>query len=45
VVFLNVLTRLDAAQAGTLDYLIPFFAVMIAAAVLRERLDNWTAYW
>jgi len=38
VIFLNVLTRLDATQAGLSNYLIPFFGVLIAAAVLHERL-------
>jgi drug/metabolite transporter (DMT)-like permease len=38
VIFLNVLTRLDATQAGLSNYLIPFFGVLIAAIVLRERL-------
>ncbi len=41
VIFLNVLTRLDATQAGLSNYLIPFFGVMIAAAVLRERLTGF----
>jgi len=31
VIFLNVLTRLDATQAGLSNYLIPFFGVLIAA--------------
>jgi drug/metabolite transporter (DMT)-like permease len=38
VIFLNVLTRLDATQAGLANYLIPFFGVVIAAIVLGERL-------
>jgi drug/metabolite transporter (DMT)-like permease len=38
VLFLNVLTRLDATQAGLSNYLIPFFGVVIAALVLHERL-------
>jgi drug/metabolite transporter (DMT)-like permease len=38
VIFLNVLTRLDATQAGLSNYLIPFFGVLIAALVLHERL-------
>ncbi|HXE15344.1 MAG TPA: DMT family transporter [Bryobacteraceae bacterium] len=38
VIFLNVLTRLDATQAALSNYLIPFFGVIIAAAVLHERL-------
>ncbi len=38
VLFLNVLARLDAAQAGLSNYLIPVFGVVIAALVLGERL-------
>jgi drug/metabolite transporter (DMT)-like permease len=38
ILFLTVLTRLDAAQAGLSNYLIPVFGVLIAAAVLGERL-------
>jgi drug/metabolite transporter (DMT)-like permease len=38
VLFLNVLTRLDATQAALSNYLIPFFGLVIAAIVLRERL-------
>jgi len=38
VLFLTVLTRLDAAQAGMSNYLIPVFGVFIAAATLGERL-------
>jgi drug/metabolite transporter (DMT)-like permease len=38
ILFLTVLTRLDAAQAGLSNYLIPVFGVMIAAGVLGERL-------
>ena len=38
IVFLTVLTRLDAAQAGLSNYLIPVFGVVIAASVLGERL-------
>lgn len=41
VLFLNVLTRLDAMQAGLSNYLIPFFGVLIAALVLRERLTTF----
>jgi drug/metabolite transporter (DMT)-like permease len=41
VIFLTVLTRLDATQASLSNYLIPFFGVIIAAVVLHERL---TAY-
>ena len=38
VLFLTVLTRLDAVQAGMSNYLIPVFGVFIAAAALGERL-------
>jgi drug/metabolite transporter (DMT)-like permease len=38
ILFLSVLTRLDAAQAGLSNYLIPVFGVLIAAAALGERL-------
>jgi drug/metabolite transporter (DMT)-like permease len=38
ILFLTVLTRLDAAQAGLSNYLIPVFGVLIAAAVLGEHL-------
>ena len=41
VIFLNVLTRLDATQAGLSNYLIPFFGVVIAALVLHERLTGF----
>jgi drug/metabolite transporter (DMT)-like permease len=38
VIFLNVLTRLDATQAALSNYLIPFFGVLIAAVALHERM-------
>jgi drug/metabolite transporter (DMT)-like permease len=38
VVFLSVLTRLDATQAGLVNYLIPFFGLVSAALVLHEHL-------
>ncbi len=41
VVFLNVLTRLDATQAALSNYLIPFFGIVIAALVLHERLTTF----
>jgi drug/metabolite transporter (DMT)-like permease len=41
LIFLNVLTRLDATQAGLCNYLIPFFGVVIAALVLHERLTTY----
>lgn len=41
VIFLNVLTRLDATQAALSNYLIPFFGVLIAAVVLHEHLTKF----
>lgn len=41
VIFLNVLTRLDATQAALSNYLIPFFGVLIAAIVLHEKLTGY----
>jgi drug/metabolite transporter (DMT)-like permease len=41
VVFLHVLARLDATQAGLSNYMIPFFGVLIAAVVLGERLSRF----
>ena len=41
VIFLNVLTRLNATQAALSNYLIPFFGVLIAALVLHERLTGF----
>jgi drug/metabolite transporter (DMT)-like permease len=41
VLFLNVLTRLDATQASLSNYLIPFFGIVIAAVVLHERLTKY----
>lgn len=38
ILFLTVLARLDAAQAGLSNYLIPVFGVLIAAIALGERL-------
>jgi drug/metabolite transporter (DMT)-like permease len=38
VIFLHVLSRLDATQAGLMNYLIPFLGVVIAWAVLGETL-------
>lgn len=38
VLFLTVLKRLDAIQASLSNYMIPFFGLAIAAAVLHERL-------
>ncbi len=41
VLFLKVLKRLDATQAALSNYLIPFFGVVLAAAVLHERLTGF----
>lgn len=38
VIFLDVLTRLDAIQAAVCNYLIPFFGLVIAWIGLSERL-------
>lgn len=38
VIFLRVLSRLDATQAGLSNYMIPVFGVVVAAIVLHERL-------
>jgi drug/metabolite transporter (DMT)-like permease len=38
VIYLSVLTRLDATQASLSNYMIPFFGLVIAAIVLHERL-------
>ena len=40
VIFLHVLKRLDATQAGLMNYLIPFFGLVSAAVVLHERLTK-----
>ena len=40
VIFLNVLTRLDATQAALSNYLIPFFGILLAAAILGERITS-----
>jgi drug/metabolite transporter (DMT)-like permease len=39
VIFMHVLARLDAIQAGLMNYLIPFLGVLIAWAVLDEHLS------
>ena len=38
VLFLRVLSRIDATQAAIMNYLIPFLGVVIAWAILGERL-------
>lgn len=40
VLFLTVLSRLDATQAGLSNYMITFFGVITAAVVLHERLTK-----
>jgi drug/metabolite transporter (DMT)-like permease len=44
VIFLNVLKRLDATQAGLVNYLIPFFGLVAAALVLHERLTLFMVF-
>jgi drug/metabolite transporter (DMT)-like permease len=41
VLFLHVLSRLDATQAALSNYLIPFFGVLTAAVLLGERLTRF----
>lgn len=41
VIFLAVLSRLDAIQASLSNYMIPFFGVLIAAVALGERLTGY----
>jgi drug/metabolite transporter (DMT)-like permease len=41
VIFLNVLSRLDATQAALSNYLIPLFGVLTAALVLHEHLTRF----
>jgi drug/metabolite transporter (DMT)-like permease len=41
VLFLNVLTRLDATQAALSNYLIPFFGLGLAAIILHERMTGY----
>jgi drug/metabolite transporter (DMT)-like permease len=40
VIFLSVLTRLDATQAALMNYLIPFFGLVAAAVVLHEKMTT-----
>jgi drug/metabolite transporter (DMT)-like permease len=44
VLFLHVLSRLDATQAALSNYLIPFFGVIIAAVLLGERLTRFMVF-
>jgi drug/metabolite transporter (DMT)-like permease len=39
VIFMHVLARLDAIQAGLMNYLIPFLGVLIAWLILDEHLS------
>ena len=41
LMFLSVLTRLDATQAGLSNYLISFFGLIVAFLVLHERLTKF----
>lgn len=41
VLFLHVLSRLDATQAALSNYLIPFFGVITAAVLLGEKLTRF----
>ncbi len=41
VLFLTVLTRLDATQASLSNYMIPFFGIVVAAIVLGEKLTGY----
>ncbi len=41
VIFLTVLSRIDATQATLSNYMIPFFGVIIAAIVLREKVTGF----
>jgi drug/metabolite transporter (DMT)-like permease len=41
VIFLTVLTRLDATQASLSNYMIPFFGLVVAAITLHERLTGY----
>jgi drug/metabolite transporter (DMT)-like permease len=44
VVFLRVLSRIDATQAAIMNYLIPFLGVVIAWAILDERLTSFMIF-
>ena len=41
VIFLSVLSRLEATVVGLSNYLIPFFGVVTAAIFLHERLTKF----
>jgi drug/metabolite transporter (DMT)-like permease len=40
LMYLGVMTRLDATQAGLSNYLIPVFGVIVAGVTLHERLGK-----
>jgi drug/metabolite transporter (DMT)-like permease len=40
LMYLGVMTRLDATQAGLSNYLIPVFGVIVAGVTLHERLSK-----
>jgi drug/metabolite transporter (DMT)-like permease len=40
IIFLRVLRRVDATQAAVMNYLIPFFGVLIGWAILKEPLTG-----
>lgn len=42
IIFLTVLTRLDATQAALSNYLIPVFGLVMAWAILGETLTAWS---
>jgi len=44
LMFLSVLTRLDATQAGLSNYLISFFGLIVAFLVLHERLTKFMVF-
>ena len=44
MIFLIVLSRLDATQASLSNYLIPFFGVVVAAIMLHEKLTLYMIF-
>ncbi len=44
LMFLSVLTRLDATQAGLSNYLIPFFGLVVAFLVLHEHVTRFMVF-
>jgi drug/metabolite transporter (DMT)-like permease len=44
VIFLTVLTRLDATQASLSNYMIPFFGLVVAAVTMHERLTGYMVF-